>query len=56
MEETRDDAVSESLLLILVHVYDDTPIICYFVEVQRFGEIDNIEDVFLEAATILISP
>ena len=50
VEKAGNDPFGEASLLVLVHVDDATPVICYFVEMQRLGEVNDVEDVLLETA------
>lgn len=50
VEEGSDDALRETTLLVLVELDDLVPVLCDFGEVEGFGEVDEVEDVFLEAS------
>jgi hypothetical protein len=48
-EEGLDDVARESLLLVLVHLDDAHPVASDLGKVERLGEVDEVEDVLLEA-------
>lgn len=52
IEHAAHDPLCETLLLVLVHIDDTTPIVCNLVQMQRFRKVDNVKDIFLEAAVV----
>jgi hypothetical protein len=51
VEEGVDHLAGEAVFLVLVHLDDSAPVFSDLGEVERLGEIDQVEDVLLEART-----
>ena len=49
VEERVDDRLGEAALLVLVHFHDLAPVRRDLGQVQALGEVDEVEDVLLEA-------
>lgn len=49
VEEGGDDALTEAALLVLVHGDDLAPVVGDLGKVERLGEVDEVEDILLEA-------
>lgn len=49
VEEGGDDALTEATLLVFVHGDDLAPVIGDLGKVERLGEVDEVEDILLEA-------
>lgn len=50
-EEALNDAFDEAIFLVFIDVNDPSPVISDFREVMRLGNVDKIENVFLEAGS-----
>lgn len=49
VEEGVDDALGESALLVLVHIHDLAPVRSDLRQVEALAEVDQVEDILLEA-------
>lgn len=51
VEEGLDDLSRESVLLVLVHLDNSSPVLGDLGQVKRLGQVDQVEDILLETRT-----